>query len=88
MKWIGNQMYPVTGRAVLEDMFGDLVADRPWMMIHAEVRRYVQDLEEALSFPVYDDLSEVEVGSGRGLKMTTENSMYYSASQKKAKLDG
>ena len=43
---------------VLENMFGDLIADRPWMMIDNEVRRDVQDLEETLSFPVYFDLSE------------------------------
>ena len=60
MKWVGNQMYPVTWPMNLEYMFGNLVADKPWMRIDDEVRRYVQDLEDALSFPVYFDLSEAK----------------------------
>ncbi len=67
MKWIGNEMYPVGGPAVLEDMFGHLIADEPWRMIVHEVRHYVQDLEEDLSLLVYFDLSEAFLGRERTL---------------------
>ncbi len=67
MKWVGDRMAPVMGPAVLDAMLDHLIADEPWRMIVHDVRYYVQDLEEDLSFPVYFDLSEAFVGSERTL---------------------
>ena len=65
MKSVEKQMAPINGPlrlgpVSLDAMFGHLIADETWMMIDNEVQRYVIDLDETLSGPVYSDLLEEE----------------------------
>ncbi len=65
MRWIGDQIYPVGGPAVLDATFGHLIADEAWMMLENEVRWDVQDLQPIrfIRFHMYHDF----IGSERGL---------------------